>query len=174
MYLAAPDRLVAVREALLPVDRWLRWPASVVYPLSGIAILAVVARNYGAVQREVDRRRLRWVLWGTVARVDCRFSLSRSSRSLTRIAGTPINFARWNPLVNLATVVIPISFGYAIIKHHVFDITFVVRRGLQYLLARNALRVLLALPIAGLAYGVLVHRDQPFTGFSGPTRLICT
>ena len=63
--------------------------------------------------------------------------------------------------MNLATVVIPISFGYAIIKHHVFDITFVVRRGLQYLLARNALRVLLALPIAGLAYGVLVHRDQP-------------
>ena len=63
--------------------------------------------------------------------------------------------------MNLATVVIPISFGYAIIKHHVFDITFVVRRGLQYLLAKNALRVLLALPIAGLAYGVLVHRDQP-------------
>ena len=63
--------------------------------------------------------------------------------------------------MNLATVLIPISFGYAIIKHHVFDITFVVRRGLQYLLAKNALRFLLALPIAGLVYGVLVHRDQP-------------
>ena len=78
-----------------------------------------------------------------------------------RIAGTPIDFARWNPLVNLATVLIPISFGYAIIKHHVFDITFVVRRGLQYLLAKNALRLLLALPMAGLAYGLLAHRDQP-------------
>jgi eukaryotic-like serine/threonine-protein kinase len=160
MYLAAPDRLVAVREALLPVDRWLRWPASVVYPLSGIAILAVVARNYGAVQHEVDRRRLRWVLWGTVVGL-LPFLTFQIIALAARIAGTPFNFARWNPLVNLATVVIPISFGYAIIKHHVFDITFVVRRGLQYLLARNALRVLLALPIAGLAYGVLVHRDQP-------------
>ena len=55
---------------------------------------------------------------------------------------------------------IPLSFAYAIVKHRVFDITVVIRRGLQYLLAKNALRGLLLLPAAGLAYGLVVH-DQP-------------
>ena len=160
LLLAAPDRLVAVRDALSPVDRRLEGPAALVYPLGGLAILAVMARNYGAVQREEDRRRLRWVLWGTVVGLLPVLTLQVVA-PLVQIAGAPIDVTRWNPLVNLATVSIPISFGYAIIKHHVFDITFVIRRGLQYLLARNALRVLLALPLAGLAYGVLVHRDQP-------------
>jgi GAF domain-containing protein len=160
MYIGAPERVVSVRDALLPIDRWLQWPAGLVWPLGGLAILAVVTRNYRTVQREDDRRRLRWVLWGTVLGL-MPFLTFQIGALAMRIAGTPINFSRWNPLVNLATVLIPISFGYAIIKHHVFDITFVVRRGLQYLLAKNALRLLLALPIAGLAYGVLAHRDQP-------------
>ena len=160
MYVVAPEQLFAVRDALLPIDRWLLWPAALVFPLGGLAIVAVVARNYRAVQREDDRRRLRWVLWGTVLGLTP-FLIFQITALVMRIAGAPINFARWNPVVNLATVLIPISFGYAIIKHRVFDITFVVRRGLQYLLAKNALRGLLALPIAGLLYGVLVHREEP-------------
>jgi GAF domain-containing protein len=159
-YVFAPDRIVSVRDALLPLEPWLRWPARLVWPLGGLAIIAVVTRNYRAVQREDDRRRLRWVLWGTVLGL-MPFLVFQIIATVMQIAGTPFNFGRWNPLVNLATVLIPISFGYAVIKHHVFDITFVVRRGLQYLLAKNALRLLLALPIAGLAYGVLANRDQP-------------
>ena len=158
--IAAPDRSLSVREALLPISRWLSWPGGIIYPLGGLAILAVVIRNHRAVRREDDRRRLRWVLWGTVLGLTP-FLAHQLVGLATRIAGVPYNFGRWNPLVNLATVLIPISFGYAIIKHHVFDITFVVRKGLQYLLAKNALRLLLALPVAGLAYGVLAHRDQP-------------
>jgi eukaryotic-like serine/threonine-protein kinase len=160
MYTVAPGRVVAVRDALVPVDRLLQWPAELVLPLSGLAMVAVMLRNYAAVQREDDRRRLRWVLWGTILGLTPFLAFQLTGLAM-RIAGTPINVTRWNPPVNLATVLIPISFGYAIIKHHVFDITFVVRRGLQYLLAKNALRFLLALPIAGLAYGILVHRDQP-------------
>ena len=127
MYIAAPDRVVSVRDALLPIDRWLQWPASLVFPLGGLAILAVVTRNYRAVQREDDRRRLRWVLWGSVLGLTPFLTLQLTALG-TRIAGAPmpIDFGRWNPLVNLATVLIPISFGYAVIKHHVFDITFVV------------------------------------------------
>ena len=158
--IVAPDRAASVRSALLPIDRWLLWPGGLLMPFAGVAIVAVVIRNYRAVQREDDRRRLRWVLWGTVLGLTP-FLAVEINRLAMRIVGTPFNVARWNPVVRLGIVMIPISMGYAIIRHHVFDITFVVRRGLQYLLARNALRLLLALPIAGLAYGVLVHRDQP-------------
>jgi hypothetical protein len=117
-----------------------------------------VIRNYRAVQREDDRRRLRWVLWGTVLGLTPFLAVSISALA-RRIAGAPFNVVRWNPVVSIGMVMIPISMGYAIIRHHAFDITFVVRRGLQSLLARNAVRLLLALPVAGLAYGVLVHRD---------------
>lgn len=48
----------------------------------------------------------------------------------------------------------PLMFGYAILKHRVFDINFVVRRSLQYLLAKNGLRFLFLVPVAGLAFSV--------------------
>ena len=158
-YLVAPDRAVAVRDALLPITLWLQWPAGAVYPLGLVAILAVAIRNYRVVQREADRRRMRWLVWGAVVGLTPSLALSALAFAM-RLAGTPVDLLRFDSLATCATVIIPISFGYAIIRHQVFDITFVVRRGLQYLLARNALRVLLALPLAGLAYGVLVHRDQ--------------
>lgn len=161
MGIFAPGHLIAFRDAMLPIDWWLSWPASLVFPGGGAVIVAVLARNYRAVQGADDRRRLRWVLWGTIVGLTP-FLVLQISGLVMRIVGRPmVSFGQWVPIVNLATALIPISFGYAIIKHHVFDITFVVRRGLQYLLAKNALRALLALPIAGLAYGVLVHRDQP-------------
>jgi hypothetical protein len=158
--IVAPDAAGSVHGALLSVDRWLLWPANFLMPLAGVAILAVVRRNYRAVQREEDRRRLRWVVWGTALGLTP-FLAVQTVALVMRIAGTPFDAARWNPVVSLGIVMIPISLGYAIIKHHIFDITFVVRRGLQYLLAKNALRLLLALPIAGLAYGAVVNRDQP-------------
>ncbi len=77
------------------------------------------------------------------------------------LLGIRVDVGDWWILANVMTALIPLSFGYAIIRHHVFDITFVVRRGLRYLLAKNALRTLLFLPVAGLAYGVMVHRDRP-------------
>jgi GAF domain-containing protein len=78
-----------------------------------------------------------------------------------QLLGTPLNLQPFFAPANLATTAIPLSFGYAIIKHRVFDITVVVRRGLQDLLAKNALRALLLLPAAGLAYGLLAHRQEP-------------
>ena len=158
--IVAPDRAGSVQAALLPITWWLQWPWALLMPVVGVAILAVMIRNYRAVRREDDRRRVRWVLWGTILGLTPFLAVSISELAM-RIAGVPFNAMRWNPVVTLGIVMIPISLGYAIIRHHVFDITFVVRRGLQYLLARNALRLLLALPIAGLAYGVLVNRDQP-------------
>ena len=77
------------------------------------------------------------------------------------LLGVRVDLGQWWIFANVMTALIPLSFGYAIIKHRVFDITVVVRRGLQYLLAKNALRALLLLPVGALAYGVIVHRDQP-------------
>jgi hypothetical protein len=158
--LVARDRAGAVRAALIPIDRWLDWPWNLLMALAGLAMLAVMTRNYRALQREDDRRRMRWVLWGTVVGLTPFLAVQIAALAM-RSAGRPFDELRWNPVVSVGIVIIPISMGYAIIRHKVFDITFVVRRGLQYLLARNALRLLLALPMAGLAYGLIANRDQP-------------
>lgn len=49
---------------------------------------------------------------------------------------------------------IPLFFAYAIVRHKVIPISFVIRRGLQYLLAKNALRLLLVLPIIGIVWNI--------------------
>jgi len=48
----------------------------------------------------------------------------------------------------------------AILKHRLFDIHVVLRRGLQYLVARNVLRFILALPALAVLYS-LVTKRQP-------------
>ena len=60
---------------------------------------------------------------------------------------------------DLFTVVIPIAFSYAIVRHRILDIAIVVRIGLQYLLARNALRIAVAAPLLALLYVVLTNPD---------------
>lgn len=119
-----------------------------------IAIFAVIVRNY-RVNEEPDRqRRSRLLIYSSVA-----------SFSLLIIANVTYDIGYLNPLGfssyaldwlgNVTIIVIPVAIGYAILKHRMFDINIVVRRTLQYLLAKNGLRFLLSLPLLGLIYTVL-------------------
>jgi hypothetical protein len=65
-------------------------------------------------------------------------------------------------VANLALIAIPITTAYAVVKHRVFGIRVVVRRGVQYLLARHVLQALLLLPIAGLAYSIAANPNLTF------------
>lgn len=127
---------------------------------AGLAIVSVLARNYQTVEGVDDRRRLRWVVWGTIAGLTPFLIISTLRLVAIAVPDLRPALGPWNAPANIATVAIPLSFAYAIVKHRVFDISVVIRRGLQYLLAKNALRALLLLPVAGLAYGVIVQ-DRP-------------
>src|SRR5260370_34769877 len=56
-----------------------------------------------------------------------------------------------NLVCSVGMLVFPLSFAYGILKHKLFDVRVIVRRGLQYALARGFLRA-----IAVVAAGVLV------------------
>jgi len=75
---------------------------------------------------------------------------------------------------NFMTVAIPIAVGYAVLKHRVFDIQIVIRRGLKYLFAKQVLRLILALPLAGLVWAIIVKRDLRLTAIltSNPLLLL--
>ena len=61
----------------------------------------------------------------------------------------------FNRAMNLAIAVVPITLGYAVVKHKVLGVSFVVRRGIQYVLTKNSLRILLMLPLLMLAWRIV-------------------
>jgi tRNA A-37 threonylcarbamoyl transferase component Bud32 len=71
---------------------------------------------------------------------------------------TTYNF--WYPVTFIAMLCIPASIATAVWKDQLFDVRLLVRRGLQYLLARAALRTLLALPVALFAFSIVLHPNR--------------
>jgi serine/threonine-protein kinase len=134
-----------------------------------IAICAVIVRKYRLIKEPDQHRRMKWVIYGSVAglvplliNTITGFTLDASGQIGGTQGHTPLStgLRTLDLIADLAVGIIPITFGYAIIKHKVFDINVVVRRGLQYVLAKNGLRVILALPLVGLGYQIISNPDQ--------------
>jgi len=158
-----PERATAIAAA--------QYPFSLVHDtlLGGLAFLyagvasllnaLVCWRNYRLLPPGDLQRRLKWVSIGIVVGIlplalvgPFLFvrSLASDSERLTLIVH----------VVNTAVVLIPICMGYAVVKHRVLGIRVVVRAGVRYLLARNVLRVALALPLLLLALAFARHPDR--------------
>lgn len=54
-------------------------------------------------------------------------------------------------------------FAYAVVRHRMFNIRFLLRRSLQYALARGTLLTLMALPVVGLLWFLYIHRGDSIT-----------
>jgi hypothetical protein len=102
-----------------------------------LAALAVAVRNYTAVKVAEERRRVRWVLAAVIAAT---VLMVVNTVTVPRLAIVP------DTIFEVSTTVVPAAFAYAIVRHRVFDISVAVRIGVRYLVARNALRALIALP----------------------------
>jgi hypothetical protein len=125
------------------------------YLVGGLVSLVV---NYVKADR-LAKRKLRVVLVGTLAGllpflllilILIVFNPSLNRALMFAFAGTGFLF----PLI-------PISFAYAIVRHQVIPVGLIIRRGIQYLLARNGLRILIAMPVAGLLLTIIANRHRP-------------
>ena len=129
-----------------------------------LAILAVVVRNYRLAGDADQRRRIKIVTLAALAYAAPPFLIYTLVRVAERF-GSPNPLARIAYLTlvwtaRAAQLLLPVAVAYAIVRHRVFDIDLAVRRGLQYLLARNALRLVVALPVVGLAWAVLSNPNR--------------
>ena len=61
-----------------------------------------------------------------------------------------------NPAIILGSAI----FAYAVVRHRLFNVRVLVRRSLQYALARSTLLVLMSLPVIGLAGFLWLHRGD--------------
>jgi eukaryotic-like serine/threonine-protein kinase len=115
------------------------------------AMFAVTVRNYIRAREPDRRRRVRWVVYGTVAGIAPYLLTSVvDPRSSAGVRGPEV----YTPLETFAAaalLLIPISAGYAVVKHRLFDIHIVVRRTVHFAIARGLLEALLLLPILALA-----------------------
>jgi GAF domain-containing protein len=134
----------------------------------GMAMLASVAvaiYKYRALTDQDQRRRFHWVAVGGVVGL----APPALWGVLNVIRLWPDAFSRlmsaqgwilFSLVVNTASVAVPVSVAYAVVKHRVFDVKVAIRRGIQYLLARRALQALLAVPSAALGYTLMAHHDR--------------
>ena len=133
---------------------------SLAYLLIAVVVVPV---NYWRLELVTDRRRFRVVSYGAL--LGMVFYLPRVIESAAFQTNSVMTQFWESPTAtlvsNLGVLIFPFSFAYAILRQRLFDVRVIVRRGLQYAMARN---VLLALPLmaAGLlAVDLIFHGNQP-------------
>ena len=121
------------------------------------AMCLLLLRNYQRLPDLDSRRRIRWagLGFGSALLVFVTLSLTRFSLYVT---GNPL-LAELYPILNSTGIVLvalaPVTLGYAVVKHRVLGIHVAARRGVQYVLAKNVLRLLVLMPILILLAAVI-------------------
>lgn len=124
------------------------------YMLGGLLSLAVTYRK----ANELSRRKLRVVFVSTIIgflpfpSVGAMYFIFKPSLTPLKFV---ISFAAY-----LALLLVPLSFAYAIVRHQVIPVSLIIRRGVQYLFAKNGLRIIFALPIIGLLVTIIANPNR--------------
>lgn len=120
------------------------------------ALVALVA-NYRRLEL-ADRRRLRVLVAGTVV------SWGASVAAELLWVGGALRAQTMDAtalVVDVLAFALPIAWSYGILRHRVFDISLMVRQGLQYALARRVLLTLVPALGVGMLVDLLLHGQQP-------------
>ncbi|HMG33184.1 MAG TPA: protein kinase [Blastocatellia bacterium] len=162
--LQGEDVLIAFRAHYDQIFKFQPFVFNLFQFCAAVAIFAVIIRNYHTVTAVDQRRRVKWLVYASVAGISP-LAFSEAAGLLWRATGSNDPYIDnilftflW--VSNLLTLIIPVVSCYVILKHHVFDINVVIRRGVQYLLAKNALRLLLTLPAIALLLTVLANPNR--------------
>jgi two-component system NtrC family sensor kinase len=134
------------------VDRW-EMGYLVVY---FIAAAMVFLHSYRAADRPILRQQLKWVTRGTILAV-VPFTVFYALPYMAGYSGIKLS------VISLG--ILPLTFGYAIVRYRLMDVDLIFKRGMSYTLA--------AAGIAGVYFtvvafaGVLVHTRVPSAGPAG-------
>ena len=133
------------------------------YIVAPFSICVVLVRNYFVVKEPDEQRRARWIAIGSLAGI-VPYVIIRTIGHIGYVTG---NAAHERSTYELAlrvaitpAVLIPIVTGYAILKHRLFDIDVVIRRGIQYLLGKSVLQIALALPALAFCYSLVTNANR--------------
>jgi tRNA A-37 threonylcarbamoyl transferase component Bud32 len=153
-------------DGVLPALAWLSmngWAfgAAFAIPLAVNVLIVVEGISRYRVNLDADeRRRIQIVVYTGVPAVFA-YALNTGIPIVLGLLGMPVEVPWAIEAFLLAIVLLP-AFGlpYAVAVKHVFSPRTVLRRGLQYALARRTLTALVALPVIALMASLVQQRDQ--------------
>ncbi|HEX7956333.1 MAG TPA: hypothetical protein VF508_05280, partial [Pyrinomonadaceae bacterium] len=134
-------------------NAWLFGVTSLVMLVYILACLVMLVAQYRAADR-VSKRKLRIILAGCLAGFAPALVFFTTTTLIRLLRGEAAPPPGLSLSVNALQLLVPVAFAYAIVRHQVIPVSLIVRRSIQYLLAKNALRLLLLLPAAGLVVSV--------------------
>jgi hypothetical protein len=153
-------------DAALPALAWFAthgWTFEASFALClAVNVLIIVEgiRRYRVNLDVNERRRIQIVVFTVVPAVFA-YALKTGIPLLLGLLGRPVQLP-WPIEAFLQAVFLLPAFGlpYAVAVRHVFSPRTVLRRGLQYALARRTLTALVALPVIALVASLVQQRDQ--------------
>jgi sigma-B regulation protein RsbU (phosphoserine phosphatase) len=149
--LGVPLALLVTRsgtwDPLLRLMQQPAWrPVGMATVLIGIASfllgMASLLWNYRSAPDVTARRRTGVIVWGTIAAVGPTVILHLAAGGREPYDHMP--FWVWAPTV-FALFLLPLSFGYAVVKHRVIEIPLLLKRSARYLLVQRGLILLVVL-----------------------------
>jgi predicted Ser/Thr protein kinase len=150
----ATNNFARLRGQLRPVELGIDDVYSTVGTIMLLAALAILAVRLTRAAGANARRRLQLIFLAM---------LPGSAAFIIAYAISQLQLGHaWNAGARLlhmpATMIGSGIFTYAVVRHRMFNIRVLVRRSLQYALARGTLLALMALPMIGLAAYLFLHR----------------
>ena len=135
---------------------------------AGIAASWTLIRRYQFVAEPDLRRRLAWVVYGAIIGGTPLLLppiLAFATGARNRPEGSSAWLLNLYAITDFMTVALALSMSYAVLRHRVFDIRVVLRRTVQYTLAKNVLMASLAVPAVALAYSVISNPGMTIAEF---------
>ena len=153
-------------EGTLPGLSWVAmngWAFDVSFAMSLAANLLIVIEGVWRYRGNADaneRRRIQIVVYAGVAAVFA-YAINSLVPLLSSLAGLPVQLPWMLQAVLQAIVLLPaFALPYAVAVKRVFSPRTVLRRSMQYALARRTLSILMALPAAALVLALVSNRDR--------------
>ena len=138
---------------------WLNTPVTLLFVAIGAFVMV---GNYRRLSSETERRRVRLVLGSSCVACLSAGAAATYWAASPRADLTTGLFSSWAlTLGMLPTILVPFSFAYAITRHRLFDISLILRRGLQYALARRFLLSLIPAVALVFVVDVYTHPGAP-------------
>ncbi|MCX6597659.1 MAG: protein kinase [Acidobacteria bacterium] len=138
-------------------------PSQPFYSLIAYCLMAgVLVHNYRALRSVAERRRIRLTAVGLAA-IACSLLMLAIVRRVVGAASPANVVVEWVQPMMVALG--PPLLAYAVLSNRVIGVRFAIRRGIQYLLALNVLRLVLLSPALVLGAEAVASPPASFGGF---------
>jgi tRNA A-37 threonylcarbamoyl transferase component Bud32 len=133
---------------------------STVYMVAGMVVLLV---NYWRIDNITERRKLRVLIIGSVIGLASYLPrvLLTSFLEFRPESKAWLPSAAFDLVTTAGYLAFPLSFAYCILRHRLFDIRIIIRRGLQYAFARRSLLSIPPLVAGLLLLDLVLHGREP-------------